>query len=312
MTCFDHDTADMTLCYSEAGPRVPYHSQNTACIHGRADELLQHETAHGPQLSCEAVRAQASAITFKFVVVTRSQTLFEVCELKTAAHDCPGWGLPGRRESSGWLKGFQISRRRAAGGTRMLRRATPRAFGESAREPEGAGLGGNRKAKVRRAERCAGASPGLSRCLRAPCPSQPRLPGSGVCPVSPEASSALRLFCTCIVCMHANSLSGSWGGCSYRGFMRLLNHVRKRKIPGFAGDVSYSCLAAWSMGDGWKELEISPAVETVISDSAVKSYHGTGVRTFCSWSWLMPWYGDFLTWLSSFPRMWRPRELSRS
>lgn len=39
--------------------------------------------------------------------------------------------------------------RRAVGGTRLLRRASPRVFGEIAGEREGEGLRGNRKAKVR-------------------------------------------------------------------------------------------------------------------------------------------------------------------
>lgn len=38
----------------------------------------------------------------------------------------------------------------------------------------------------------------------------------------------------------------------------------------------------------------------------------TSNKNFCSWSWQMPWYCDFLTWFNSFPRACGPRDLSRS
>lgn len=56
----------------------------------------------------------------------------------------------------------QAASRRAAGGAPTLGRAAPRDFGETALEREGAGLGGNRKAKVNSVRaQCAGAGPGI-------------------------------------------------------------------------------------------------------------------------------------------------------
>lgn len=86
--------------------------------------------------------------TIKFIVQTPSRTPFKVLCFQESGPCLQNQVHSGTRLWSSSRKFLKQLARNAVGGTGLLRRASPRVFGEIAGEREGEGLRGNRKAKV--------------------------------------------------------------------------------------------------------------------------------------------------------------------